>query len=225
MRLSILLPLLLPQADLAGSSELHPQVTWSLPGCGSEHGILCPGYLPGFMWNLARVKSGALSGISETEVRFLLQAFSECWEEKLLHRFYREPDVQYLPCLFRKGGAAGISVCLYSGVVQAPQSGIFRFVGRGGDVMAVRFGERVVLHASGGETVGQAVRVETGKLYLLEWLVAEWNPGAAQQSLHTEWTVPGEKSVRYLFKTADCPAPEAGEAPVWNLFHTTRDSL
>lgn len=224
MLLSILLPLILPQAGIADVIESRLPVTWHHERYGTENGVLCPGYLPGCRWDLARLKNGVPSGISEAAGDVLL-AFLSRWEEKLFLRFYKDPYVQYLPYLSRGGNVSGISVCLYRGVVQAPQSGTFHFVGCGGDVMAVRFDEREVLQSFGSETAGQAVIVEQGKLYLLEWLVAERTPKNAGGALYTEWCDAGENPVRCLFRTSDAPVPEAEDAPVWKLFHTTRESL
>lgn len=223
--LGILLSLILPQAGVSPEALSLPEMMWRSPGGHLESGVLCPGYMPGVCWDLSRTKSGAAASVSESAARAWLSSFIDRWDERIFRSAYKEPHVQYLPCLFRKGESGRISVRLYGGVVQAPQSGMLRFVGRGGDVTALRFDGQLLLQSSGGEAVSRYVTVEAGKLYLLEWLTAEWSRGVEEQSLYTEWRNPDGHAARFLFRTANAPLPDGGEAPVWKLFHSAQESL
>lgn len=89
--------------------------------------------------------------------RFLSQ-----WDERALDAYYRSPTKLYASCFYLPSVQSGYApkafrcddasqpggwLCVYRGLVRAPQTGKFRFVGAGDDFIAVRFNNRTVLEA------------------------------------------------------------------------------
>ncbi len=121
--------------------------------------------LEGTLYDLKQTRSGASTGINpgaqRAKVAGIFKEFFEGgWNERTLAKYYKSPtklyagnfflpvcDPKYAPIAFKcedKVQPSGWAV-VYRGRVRAPQSGTFRFVGTGDDVLAVRFDRKMVL--------------------------------------------------------------------------------
>ncbi len=122
--------------------------------------------LTGVFYDLKQTAAGAASKITPQSFEAIMELFhrflSKGWNERELREFYRSPrqlyastfilpacDPRYAPIAYGCEDKVQPSawVAHYKGKVRAPKSGRFRFVGAGDDVLAVRFGKKLVLEA------------------------------------------------------------------------------
>ena len=121
--------------------------------------------LEGTFYDFKLTKSGAPTGITAQtrgKVYKLLNGFVKSWSKSTFARFYQSKaklyasnwclpscNANYAPVAFQCKDKCQASAwaAVYRGKVKAPKSGKFRFVGTGDDLLAVRFGGKMVLEA------------------------------------------------------------------------------
>ena len=121
--------------------------------------------LEGTFYDFKLTKSGAPTGITEAtggKVYKILNTFVKTWSKSTFARYYQSKaklyasnwclpscNAAYAPYAFQCKDKCKPSAwaAVYRGKVKAPKTGKFRFVGTGDDLLAVRFGGKMVLEA------------------------------------------------------------------------------
>jgi len=136
--------------------------------------------LVGNFYDLKQTKDGKPTGFTEVETLKVLSEFigSGNWNPKILEEYFKAPNTLYQTKIYIPIMSAALApeafgcgkdvqpvhwVAHYRGMVAAPKTGKFRFVGRADNVMVVRFNGKVVLDG-GDYSVGLAKAI--------------WDPGS-----------------------------------------------
>ena len=179
------------------------------------------GLLEGVFYDLKQTPNGEPTGFTPEQFGELIKDIARGWKISKLQSYFRAPANLYATRILMPNMEAakapeefGVAdkvqpsmwIVHYKGRVSAPETGSYRFVGIGDDLLLVRFNGRIVLdgsfynarveesrerrlyqsyqdpvlhevyEAAGGHAVGKTFSVQKGKAYDIEILVGE-NPG------------------------------------------------
>jgi len=149
-------------------------------GTGTGTGVAAPafgfkeipkdGALVGTFYDLKQDPQGNPTNMNEESYGWAVQAFlRNGWKEKDLERFYQAPQKLYAPQIFIPTLDANVApqsfgvgdkvqprlwVVIYRGRVTPSESGNYRFVGFGDDVLVVRWKNKVVLDSGFMDATG-----------------------------------------------------------------------
>lgn len=174
-----------------------------------------PGFLSGSLYDMKRQKVGTACETSPEEVQHCLRAVEQSGSTSALRRFYRHPEVQYTSCPVKLPTHQNTEwrVYVYQGIVQAPESGRFRFIGIGDDCLIVRFNHQTILSSHAGLPAYSAVvEVEEGKLYPIQLLITDTLSKSCGYVLFTTRDESG--GTLRLFRTG-MHEPEAAVVSYW----------
>lgn len=201
-----------------------------------------PGFLSGSLYDMKRLKVGTACETSPEEVRHCLRAFEQSGSTSALRRFYRHPEVQYTSCPVKQPTQQDTEwrVYVYHGIVQAPESGCFRFVGIGDDRLIVRFNHQTILSSHAGQPAYSAeVEVEEGKLYPIQLLItappgksggyvlftAQDESGGTLCLFRTGMQEPAAAVIRYWAQRMGRKVLPSADTPIWCVHCPSGESL
>lgn len=201
-----------------------------------------PGFLSGSLYDMKRLKVGTDCETSPEEVRHCLRAFEQSGSTSALRRFYRYPEVQYTSCPVKQPTQQDTEwrVYVYHGIVQAPESGRFRFIGIGDDRLIVRFNHQTILSSHAGLPAYSAeVEVEEGKLYPIQLLITDTlskscgyvlfttrdESGGTLCLFRTGMQEPAAAVIRYWAQRMGRKVLPAADTPIWCVHCPSGESL
>ncbi len=119
--------------------------------------------LVGTFYDLKQTKNGEPTGVDEEACIEIINGFiGSGWNERRFEDFFQSPRHKYATCFMMPLMGADEApkafevedrvqprywVCLYKGSIAAPETGRYRFMGLGDDVLSVRIGKKLVLDA------------------------------------------------------------------------------
>lgn len=201
-----------------------------------------PGFLSGSLYDMKRLKAGTDCETSPEEVQHCLRAFEQSGSTSALRRFYRYPEVQYTSCPVKQPTQQDTEwrVYVYHGIVQAPESGRFRFVGIGDDRLIVRFNHQTILSSHAGQPAYSAeVEAEEGKLYPIQLLItappgksggyvlftAQDESGGTLCLFRTGMQEPAAAVIRYWAQRMGRKVLPTADTPIWCVHCPSGESL